>query len=36
MPEVVRDRVRGCDDLDLLQTWLSRSATAGEIGDVFD
>ncbi|HMS76414.1 hypothetical protein [Gordonia sp. (in: high G+C Gram-positive bacteria)] len=36
VPEVVRDRVRGCDDLDLLQTWLSRSATAGEIGDVFD
>lgn len=36
VPDAVCERVQRCDDIEVLQTWLSRAATAAEIGDVFD
>jgi hypothetical protein len=36
VPDAVRERVQSCEDLEQLETWLSRAATAQTIGDVFD
>ena len=36
VPDEVRERVRGCGDVELLEAWLSRAATAEAISDVFD
>jgi hypothetical protein len=36
VPDAVRERVQSCDDIEQLETWLRRAATAQTIGDVFD
>lgn len=36
VPDPVRDRVRACHDVEQLDTWLSRAATADAVADLFD
>ncbi|WP_206664012.1 hypothetical protein [Thermomonospora catenispora] len=32
----VRERIRGCTDLDLLERWIGRAAVVESAGQVFD
>lgn len=36
VPDEARARIRGCTDLQQLDTWLDRAATATSITDLFD
>lgn len=36
IPEAVRERVTGCDDLEILRHWLRRAVTAPTAEDIFE
>lgn len=36
VPEAVRERITGCTDLDQLEAWVRRAATATSVHDLFD
>jgi hypothetical protein len=36
VPDHVRERIAGCTDLDQLDTWVRRAATATKVDDLFD
>lgn len=36
IPEAVRERVTGCDDLEILSHWLERAVTAPTAEDIFE
>lgn len=35
VPDEARERITSCTDLDQLDTWIRRAATAGSIDDLF-
>jgi hypothetical protein len=36
VPDSVREDIAGCTDLDQLDTWIRRAATADKVQDLFD
>jgi len=35
VPQAVRERITGCDDLEILHRWLRRAATASSADEIF-
>lgn len=36
VPDDARERITGCTDLDQLDTWIRRAASADSVSDLFD